>query len=64
MQYTALTEIIMSRRNVLIHAVLWASAIVAAASAGAPSFFTLVLLPSLASAALLLQAPRQPCISP
>jgi hypothetical protein len=54
----------MSRKYTLIQAVLWASAIVVAAAAGASSFFTLVLLPSLAGTALLLNAPRRACTAP
>lgn len=42
----------MNRKSYLANAILWASAIIASAILGAPAFFTLVLLPVLASTAL------------
>ena len=46
----------MSQSAILANGVLWGVAIVAAAVAGAPQFLTLVLLPLLASSALVTMA--------
>ncbi len=43
----------MNRKYELTQAMLWAAAILAAALVGAPTFLTLILLPSLASLSLL-----------
>jgi hypothetical protein len=48
--------VIVSKRNQLGNAVLWASAIMAAAAAGAPPTFTLLVLPALAAAAWAISA--------
>lgn len=48
----------MSHEYVLVNAILWAVAIVAAAAAGATTFLSLILLPSLAAIALLIARPR------
>jgi hypothetical protein len=45
----------MTRRHTLAAALLWATAIIAAAALAAPSFLTLILLPSLAAASLLIR---------
>lgn len=42
-------------RSIITNAILWASAIVAAAIMGAPSFLTILLLPSLAFVSLVIQ---------
>lgn len=42
-------------RSIITNAILWASAIIAAAIMGAPSFLTFLLLPSLAFVSLVLQ---------
>lgn len=43
----------MVEKHVVVNAVLWASAIVASAMLGAPSFMSVILLPSLAAISLL-----------
>lgn len=48
----------MSRNNLLIHALLWAVAIVASAIVSAPAFLSIVLLPVLAATALLIGRQR------
>jgi hypothetical protein len=47
----------MSQSRYLANATLWAAAIIAAAIAGAPEFFTIILLPVLAVGALLVTWP-------
>lgn len=42
-------------RSIITNAILWAAAVIAAAIMGAPSFLTLLLLPSLAFVSLVLQ---------
>ena len=42
------------------NAILWAAAIFAAAILGAPTFFTIILLPSLAITSNLLSRPKNP----
>lgn len=49
----------MNRNKILANSVLWAAAIVAAATAGAPSYLTLILLPSLSALSLLLSLPEK-----
>lgn len=44
----------MNRNTVLANSILWATAVVASAIAGAPDSLTLVMLPALAFASLLL----------
>lgn len=44
----------MNRKHIIANAVLWAAAIIAAAVVGAPTVLTIVLLPALASASLLM----------
>lgn len=44
----------MNHKYVIINAVLWASAIIASAIVGAPAVLTAVLLPALATSALLI----------
>ena len=51
----------MHRQHYLANAVLWASAIVASAILGAPTLVTLVVLPSLATAALVLTYSGRTC---
>jgi hypothetical protein len=48
----------MKRKQYIANAVLWATAIIASAIAGAPRFFSTVLLPSLATSALLVTWPK------
>jgi hypothetical protein len=48
----------MSRSRCLANAILWAAAILAAAVAGAPAFFTTILLPVLAAGSLLVTWPK------
>lgn len=48
----------MNQTSFVANAILWASAIVAAAIVDAPPFFTLGLLPALAAGALLTTRPR------
>lgn len=48
----------MQRKSYIANAVLWAAAIVASAAAGAPSYFSTLLLPALAAGALLLTLPK------
>jgi hypothetical protein len=43
----------MNRKQLIVNSILWAAAIIASAIVGAPSILSLVLLPSLAAAALL-----------
>ena len=43
----------MNQKPVLTHAMLWAAAIVASATVGAPGFLSLILLPCLATISLL-----------
>ncbi len=50
----------MNRQPYIANAILWASAIVASAILGAPAALTLVLLPSLATCALLVTRPKAP----
>lgn len=45
----------MTRQQRLAVAVLWAAAMIAAAAFDAPAFFSLILLPTLAAAALLVR---------
>ncbi|HEX6861305.1 MAG TPA: hypothetical protein VF414_00735 [Thermoanaerobaculia bacterium] len=47
----------MNRKHFTSNAILWAAAILASALVGAPPVFTLVLLPSLATSALLATRP-------
>jgi hypothetical protein len=47
----------MNNRLLLANAVLWAAAIIASSIVGAPTFLSLVLLPSLAAISLLLNRP-------
>jgi hypothetical protein len=47
----------MSRKHFTSNAILWAAAILASAIVGAPPVFTLVLLPGLATSALLVNRP-------
>lgn len=47
-------------RNILIaNALLWAAALVAAASVGAPTVLTLILLPTLASVSLIISTAKR-----
>lgn len=48
----------MNQKFVLTTAILWAVAIIASAAAGASTFFSLILLPSLAAVSLLIARPR------
>jgi hypothetical protein len=48
----------MDHKHFLVHAVLWASAIVASAIVGAPRYFSIVLLPGLAMTALIVAWPK------
>ena len=48
----------MNRKHFISNAILWAAAIIAAAIAGAPPFFSAVLLPTLATSALLATWPK------
>jgi hypothetical protein len=48
----------MNQKHFLSNAILWAAAILASAIAGAPPFFSVVLLPTLATAALLVTRPQ------
>ena len=58
----------MSRHPRLANAALWAAAILASALMGSPPFFSLILLPTLATLALLSSTPAAPraarCRSP
>jgi hypothetical protein len=47
----------MNRKHYLANAIAWASAIVASAILGAPTVLTLVLLPTLATCALVVTRP-------
>jgi hypothetical protein len=49
-----LLEITMHRRYLIANALLWAAAIIASATAGAPGFLCVALLPALAAVSLLL----------
>lgn len=54
----------MSRKHYIGNAILWAAAIIASALLGAPPVFTTILLPSLATCALLITRPQSrtaPC---
>ena len=48
----------MNRKFYLANAILWASAIIASAILEAPSALTLILLPSLATCALVVTRPK------
>lgn len=48
----------MNQKYILANAVLWAVAIIACAAAGASTFLSLILLPSLATISLLVARPR------
>ena len=48
----------MKRKYFISNAILWAAAILASALVGAPPFFSAVLLPSLATTALLVTWPK------
>jgi hypothetical protein len=48
----------MNRTPLIANAVLWAAAIITAAAVGAPDILTLILLPTLASASLLVLMPK------
>lgn len=48
----------MNQKYVLANAILWAVAIIACAVAGASTFLSLILLPSLAAISLLVAWPR------
>ena len=50
----------MNRREVIANSILWAAAILASAILHAPTFLTLVLLPTLATGSLLLARRRTP----
>jgi hypothetical protein len=50
----------MNRKFIYANSILWASAVIAAALLHAPVFFTLILLPSLATTSLLLALPAAP----
>ncbi len=50
----------MRKSTILSNSLIWAAAILGAALAGAPEFFTIILLPVLASAALLTMRRGQP----
>jgi len=50
----------MTRWHTLAAALLWATAIIAAATLAAPAFLTLILLPSLAAASLLQRTVARP----
>jgi hypothetical protein len=57
-------EVAMNRKHLVANAILWASAIVASAIVGAPAILSVVLLPTLAACALILdrdQAPSGEC---
>lgn len=51
-------EMNMKHTYVLTHAILWAVAIIVSAAAGASTFFSLILLPSLAAISLLVARAR------
>ncbi len=46
-------------RTHITNGILWATAIIAAASTGAPQFLTLVLLPALGAASVILLTPKR-----
>jgi hypothetical protein len=48
----------MNKSQYIANAILWAAAIIVAAATGAPAFFTIALLPTLAACALLSTLPR------
>ena len=48
----------MNRKHFVSNAILWAAAILASAIVGAPPVFSTVLLPALATSALLATRPR------
>ena len=52
----------MNRKHFVANAILWASAIVASAIVGAPAYFTTILLPALATTALLTTWPKPECV--
>jgi len=49
----------MNRKHVIGNSVLWAAAIITSALVGAPTVLTLVLLPGLATTALLVNGSKQ-----
>jgi hypothetical protein len=49
----------MHRQYLIVNAVLWATAIVTAALAGAPAYLSAIVLPILASASLLVVSRRR-----
>ncbi len=48
----------MNSKYLIANAGLWASSIIASATLGAPTFLSLVILPALAVASLLLMTPK------
>ena len=48
----------MDRKHFYVHAVLWATAIIASAIVGAPRYFSVFLLPSLALIAMIITWPK------
>lgn len=48
----------MNRKHFISNVILWAAAIIASAIVGAPTVFSLILLPMLAACSLLLNHPK------